>query len=304
VPNDAEDTAPVPEATDMAALKLDPDEVRAITPAPAPVSVAAPASASASETESARRRNAGQAQTGELRAEEARAGEVRVEEIARAMPVQADPAENDIAEAMEHSLAGVIEGRVVDASTGKALAGVVVADETSGAVAITDRDGLFALSTESESAKLVAQSLGYQSVDVEAGADKEVLITMVEDPSSYLDEVVVTGYGAQRRSTLTGSVSAPVTPAEPVEPAEPLRDTVVTAEFGRWLDRQRPLHKSLGAGKGAVTLSFEVSEDGRPENIKIAGAASPAAGRALRRLLREGPDWPAQHVHKLITINL
>ncbi len=56
--------------------------------------------------------------------------------------------------------------------------------------------------------------------------------------------------------------------------------------------------------EGRAKVAFDVSSKGRPRNIKTIESSSPAAARAAKRVLRQGPDWPAEPSRKLITINL
>jgi len=95
-----------------------------------------------------------------------------------------------------------IVGHVKDAS-GEPIIGanVEVQGETVGTV--TDLDGMFVLSCE-KNATLVVSYLGYKEQEVRAFND--MVVTLKEDVSS-LDEVVVVGYGTQKKANLTGAVS-------------------------------------------------------------------------------------------------
>ena len=69
---------------------------------------------------------------------------------------------------------------------------------------ITDIDGNFSLSVKS-GATLIVTYIGYKSQEVQAVTGKMLSIVLKED-SQALDEVVVVGYGTQKKSDLTGSV--------------------------------------------------------------------------------------------------
>src|SRR5690606_10671617 len=71
---------------------------------------------------------------------------------------------------------------------------------------VSDLDGKYSLSVP-EGATLVFTFIGYLTQRVQVGNQTVVDIRMVEDASS-LEEVVVVGYGTQRRSDLTGSVAS------------------------------------------------------------------------------------------------
>jgi len=98
-----------------------------------------------------------------------------------------------------------VSGVVVDA-TGSPLIGAGVMElnnETNGVV--TDLDGKFSLSVPDD-ATLVVTSIGYKDMRIPVAGQGYFTITMEED-TELLDQVVVVGYGTQKKATLTGSVS-------------------------------------------------------------------------------------------------
>lgn len=72
---------------------------------------------------------------------------------------------------------------------------------------ISDESGRFSLSVPDESAVLVFSYVGYISREVVVGSQANLDITLQEDVA-LLDEMVVVGYGSQRKINLTGSVSS------------------------------------------------------------------------------------------------
>lgn len=81
---------------------------------------------------------------------------------------------------------------------------VVVKGTTQGT--ITDIEGKYALSVPSSETVLVFSFVGFLTEEVEVGNQNEINISLSEDITS-LDEVVVTGYGTQRRESITGAIS-------------------------------------------------------------------------------------------------
>jgi len=73
---------------------------------------------------------------------------------------------------------------------------------------ITDFDGNFTLNV-SPNATLVISYIGYKTQEIPVSQAKagRLEVTLRED-SEVMDEVVVVGYGTQRKATLTGSVSS------------------------------------------------------------------------------------------------
>lgn len=104
--------------------------------------------------------------------------------------------------------AGRITGRVTDAE-GTPLSGASVRITGQPQTAATDGDGLYSLSIEPGEYTLTASYISYvsqqQTVTVKAGVTVETNFVLAED-SGALDEVVVVGYGTQRKINLTGAV--------------------------------------------------------------------------------------------------
>jgi len=100
-----------------------------------------------------------------------------------------------------------IEGLVVDGRTDEPVIGAsVTAVGTSGG-AITDFDGHFTLTVKSLPATVKIEFLGYRSQEIDVYEYTEpVRARLVE--SNFLQEVVVVGYGTQKRKELTGSISS------------------------------------------------------------------------------------------------
>lgn len=97
-----------------------------------------------------------------------------------------------------------IRGKVSDADSGEGLIGatVTVVGTTRGAV--TDLDGNFSVEVPAGSTQLRFAYTGYTEQTVEIGSSNVVNVAM--QGGSLLDEVVVIGYGAVKKSDLTGSV--------------------------------------------------------------------------------------------------
>lgn len=97
-----------------------------------------------------------------------------------------------------------IIGTVVDA-TGMPVIGanVMVKGTTNGT--ITDMDGKFSLEVE-DGAVLQVSYIGFANQEIKVGNQTSLSIAMKEDAEA-LDELVVVGYGVQKKANLTGSVS-------------------------------------------------------------------------------------------------
>ena len=110
---------------------------------------------------------------------------------------QAAPADNTT------QATNTVTGVVRDAN-GEAIIGANVIEKGTSNGTITDFDGKFTLTTE-KNATLVVSYVGMKEKEVRAS--KNMIINLQED-AEILDEVVVVGYGTQKKANLTGSVSS------------------------------------------------------------------------------------------------
>lgn len=129
---------------------------------------------------------------------------------------------------------------------------VIVANTSRGTA--TDFDGNYQLEV-SKGEKLKFSFLGYISQTIAINGQKKLNVSLAED-ASQLDEVVVVGYGARRKSDITGAVSS-----------------VKYEELNAFpvLDATQALQ---GRAAGVVVQSNNGGEPGAPISIKIRGNTS------------------------------
>ena len=94
-----------------------------------------------------------------------------------------------------------LKGRVTDVNNEPIIGASVMIDGTTDGT-ITDIDGYFSLEIPKGATHLKVSYIGYTAQVVSIGNKTEVNIVMKED-SQMLDEVVVVGYGTQKKVTLT-----------------------------------------------------------------------------------------------------
>ena len=100
----------------------------------------------------------------------------------------------------------IITGKVIDKNTGEPLAGASVLLEKSKNTTITKQDGSYSISVTPAKSNLVVSFIGYTTETVPVG-DRIVVDIALVQTSSTENEVVVVGYGTQKRSTVSGAVT-------------------------------------------------------------------------------------------------
>lgn len=112
----------------------------------------------------------------------------------------------DLKKTVLHALALNITGTVTD-RLGEPLVGVNVLVKGTNKGTATDFDGKFFLQDVDEQAVLIVSYVGYQTQEVPVAGKSSIRILLLDD-SQLLDEVVVVGYGTQRRMDITSAVSS------------------------------------------------------------------------------------------------
>ncbi len=100
----------------------------------------------------------------------------------------------------------VITGTIAD-SKNMPLAGVNVVEKGTNNGVISESNGNYSISVASSSSVLVFSFIGYEMQEITVGSQAIINVTLAESVTG-LEEVVVVGYGTQRREAVTGSVSS------------------------------------------------------------------------------------------------
>lgn len=150
-----------------------------------------------------------------------------------------------------------VEGVVTDQNK-EPLIGVSVAVKGTTSGTITDLDGKFFLELSSGNTTLVFSYIGYKTQEVRVTG--QVLNVTMEEDSKLVDEIVVVGYGIQKKENLTGAVAS-------VKLDQTLESRPVT-DVGRALQ---------GAVPG-LTVTTKSGEIGSAPTIKIRGGVGSPNG--------------------------
>lgn len=106
--------------------------------------------------------------------------------------LQANPSQNK-----------AVTGVVTSATDNEPLIGVSVQVKETATGGITDIDGKFSVNAE-QGQTLIFSYIGYQTQEIQVGASSVINVVLKED-TEMLDEVVVVGYGVQKKKLVTGA---------------------------------------------------------------------------------------------------
>lgn len=145
-----------------------------------------------------------------------------------------------------------VTGTVVDGS-GLALPGVNVKVKSSSQNTTTDFDGSFKLTGVPKGSSVVFSYIGYRTQEVVVSGTK-IAVKMADDAKS-LDEVVVIGYGSQKKREVTGAVS--VVDSKTLDVLKPTR-----------------IEQALQGTISGVNVTTQSGAPGAPLDIRIRGIAT------------------------------
>src|SRR5688572_15716911 len=99
-----------------------------------------------------------------------------------------------------------VQGRITSADDGAGLPGVNIVVKGTSIGTTTDAGGRYTLSVPNAESVLVITFIGYKTQEVVVGSQTTIDVQLPVDIET-LTEVVVVGYGEQKKETLTGSIS-------------------------------------------------------------------------------------------------
>ena len=99
----------------------------------------------------------------------------------------------------------VVTGTIIESETGETMPGVNIVVKGTTMGAITGADGKYSIPVPDKNVALVFSFIGYSDQEVLVAGRSVVNVALVSEAQS-LEEVVVVGYGTQKKATLTGSI--------------------------------------------------------------------------------------------------
>ncbi len=189
-----------------------------------------------------------------------------------------------------------IKGRVMEAGYEEPLPGVNVIIKGTITGTITDLEGNFSIDIPAdEKSTLEFAFVGYVSEEIEISDYNNITLALTEDLVA-LEEVVVIGYGTQKRSDVTGAVAT----IEADEIASETPQIVLPKPVGGMFDFKQYIKKNIRYNNlpafdkpQIVKLEFTVSATGKINQIRTVKSPGTEFEAEAIRLLREGPSWEA-----------
>lgn len=166
-----------------------------------------------------------------------------------------------------------IQGKVVD-QDGNALYGVSVRLKGTAAGTSTDNSGNYSISVVGEQSVLVFTYIGFAQQEILVHSNSIINLTLIEERSS-LSEVVVVGYGTQRKINLTGAVST-------ISVKETLQGRPI-ADVGRAIQGSTP----------GLSISIPSGEIGSDPRIRIRGQVGSLSGGSSPLILLDNVEIPS-----------
>jgi len=143
-----------------------------------------------------------------------------------------------------------VTGTVTDLKTGEPLPGVNIVVQGTTTGTLTDMEGKYSIEVPGAASVLVFSFISYVNQAITVGTQSVINVALVEEIKA-LDEVVVVGYGTQKKVNLTGAVSSITSDKLSVVPSA----NVSTLLYGN-LPGLIPLQRSGEPGLDAVSLSI------------------------------------------------
>jgi len=144
-----------------------------------------------------------------------------------------------------------LTGTVVNRATGQPLEGATVAVKGSNNSTVTNSSGMFTINAQKGSV-LVVSYVGMSNLEVTVNDSSSPLSLQLEGSNAALDEVVVVGYGTQRRAVTTGAISS------------------VKARDLENVPSNR-IEQSLQGRVSGVTIAQNNGQPGSPSTIRVRG---------------------------------
>jgi hypothetical protein len=166
-----------------------------------------------------------------------------------------------------NNLQKIITGTVTDKITNDPVPGAAVILRGQDRGITTDPKGMFSLAVPPKTNTLLVSVIGYEQQEVKLNKNNTLHIAMAPS-NQFLNEVVVTGYGAAK-----------------MEKSHPANGWIA---YNKYLaDNAR----SVNGYGGKVTIAFTIDRKGNPADLRIVEGNSSVLNQRAMRLILDGSQW-------------
>ena len=170
-----------------------------------------------------------------------------------------------------------VSGKVLD-QKGDPVIGALVKIKGKNTGVVTDLSGNFELPATIGKDKLVASYIGYDKMEVPAKADSNII--RMNESQLALNEVVVVGYGARKKTSMTGAVSVNRND----------KKIFGEKEFRKYYDQHRSQNICVDS-VASIQASFYIDKSGTPTDLTIKKSTCEVLTKEFTRLLKNSPKW-------------
>lgn len=176
-------------------------------------------------------------------------------------------------------------GRVVDHNN-QPIPYASVRVNNNNQAAATNNQGVFQLRSPDSVLDLSIASVGYRTQQLTLRNNQPSEVVMMPEDKK-LSEVVVTGYGKQKKAASKSVSKAPDLKVYPME-AQPVGGW---DEYNKYLNNNKRADSSRDVIKGEVIISFNVSKNGSLSSFEVEKSLSKQQDAEAIRLIKQGPAW-------------
>jgi len=191
---------------------------------------------------------------------------------------------------VSNTLQNKISGIIVDENN-QPMIGATVQLKGTNSQTISDINGKYELTVpkdKTKDLKLVANYIGYNKKEFAANTDSNII--KLEPDNVALNEVVVIGYGVQKKVNMTGAVTSARN-----------SNSFGTTEFKSYYEKKR--NKELcNTFNTKLKASFYINDAGRPTEIKVEIAPCEEMEKEFITILQSSPSWTDKNKKEKITI--
>ena len=175
-------------------------------------------------------------------------------------------------------------GTVIDQSK-QPVANAIVRIPNLNIATQTDSKGNFSFKAPDTALSVSVASIGFETQNLKlqnsAGFSNQI---MLKPATNNLDEVVVTGYGAKKKRSVTKTKDLTIH----ILDAEP---TISWDEYNKYLEKNKKIPEDAKDIHGDIIVSFTVYEKSELKNFNISKSLQDQLDKEAIRLIKEGPSW-------------